>query len=151
MVPSVAFRCYNGKRKLHKEGNVNISEYFQNATGRGVLSTADSEGRIDVAVFSRPHFMEEDTVAWIMLDRLTHKNLQSNPHAAYLFMEAGEKYVGKRLFLTKLREESDPAKIEKVRFRKTYIVPEDQKAEPRFLVYFRVDKVLPLIGAEEKK
>jgi hypothetical protein len=151
MVPSVALRCYNGKRKQHKEGNMNIGEYFQNAKGRGVLATADSEGKVDVAVFSRPHFMEEDTVAWIMLDRLTHKNLQSNPHAAYLFMEAGEKYIGKRLFLTKLKEESDPKVIEKVRFRKTYIVPEDQKAEPRFLVYFRVDKVLPLVGVEEKK
>jgi hypothetical protein len=130
---------------------VNLSDYFQNVKGRGVLATADSAGKVNVAVFSRPHFMDDDTVAWIMLDRLTHRNIQSNPHAAYLFMEEGEKYVGKRLFLTKVREETDPAVIEKVRFRKTYIVPDDQKAEPRFLVYFRVDKILPLIGAEEKK
>jgi hypothetical protein len=130
---------------------VNLNEYFHNAKGRGVLATADSEGRVDVAVYSRPHFMDQDTVAWIMTDRLTHKNLQSNPNAAYLFMEEGEKYIGRRLFLTKTREEADPAVIEKVRFRKTYIVPEDQKAEPRFLVYFRVDKILPLVGTEEKK
>jgi hypothetical protein len=129
---------------------VNLNEYFQNVKGRGVLATADSEGKVDVAVYSRPHFMDEGTVAWIMTDRLTHKNLQSNPHAAYLFMEEGDKYVGRRLFLTKVKEESDPAVIEKVRFRKTYIVPEDQKAKPRFLVYFHVDKILPLIGAAEK-
>jgi hypothetical protein len=135
----------------HKEANVNLSDYFQTSKGRGVLATADSQGNVDVAVYSRPHFMDDETVAWIMLDRLTHRNLQSNPHAAYLFMEEGERYVGRRLFLTKIREVTDPAVIEKVRFRKTYIVPEDQKAEPRFLVYFRVDRILPLVGAEEKK
>jgi hypothetical protein len=153
MVSSLAPRCYNGRRipQTYKEADVNLSEYFQNVKGRGVLATADSAGKVDVAVYSRPHFTDDETIAWIMTDRLTHRNLQSNPHAAYLFMEEGEKYVGKRLFLTKVREETNPAVIGKVRFRKTYIVPEDQKKEPHFLVYFRVDKVLPLVGTEEQK
>jgi hypothetical protein len=37
-----------------------------------------------------------------MADRLTHQNLQSNDRAAYLFMEEGQGYKDKRLFLKKL-------------------------------------------------
>jgi hypothetical protein len=123
-----------------------LSDYFENATGRGVMATSGSDGKVDVAVYSRPHFIEEDTVAYIMTDKLTHNNLQSNPHAAYIFIESGEKYNGWRLYLTKIREETDPEAIEKIRWRKTYIIPEGQKGEKRFLVYFKIDKVLPLIG-----
>ncbi len=129
---------------------MNLSEYFEKTTGRGTLATADSEGNVDVAVYSRPHFIDETTIAYIMTDRLTHKNLQSNPHAAYCFVESpGEKFMGKRLYLTKIKETSDPETIEKIRWRKTYVVPEDQKNQTRFLVYFRIDKVLPLIGDKE--
>jgi hypothetical protein len=128
---------------------MNLNEYFESITGRGILATADSEGNVDVAVYSRPHFIDEKTIAYIMMDRLTHKNLQSNPHAAYLFMESGDKYAGKRLYLTKLREETDPEAINKIRWRKTYAAPEDEKNRQRFLVYFRIDKVLELIGDKE--
>ena len=125
---------------------MNLSEYFESKSGRGVLATADSDGKVDVAVYSRPHFIDEETVAYIMTDRLTHKNLQSNPHAAYLFMESGEGYIGKRLYLTKIKEETDSEVINKIRRRKTYAEPEDEKNTSRFLVYFRIDKVIELIG-----
>jgi hypothetical protein len=120
-----------------------LKEYFASVKGRGILATADGDGKVDAAVYATPHVMDEETVAFIMRDRLTHHNLQSNPHAAYLFMEAGEGYAGKRLFLTKIREEQDSELLHKLR-RRRY---EDEKKEPRFLVFFRIDKVLPLIGA----
>jgi hypothetical protein len=124
---------------------MDLKNYFENTEGIGVLATADAEGRVDAAIYSRPHVMDSDTVAFIMRDRLTHHNLQSNPHAAYLFMEAGEKYVGKRLFLTKIREEQDTELAYRLRRRK---YPED-KHEPLFLAFFRIDKTLPLIGPGE--
>jgi predicted pyridoxine 5'-phosphate oxidase superfamily flavin-nucleotide-binding protein len=125
-----------------------LREYFEGTTGRGVLATADKDGNVDAAVYSRPHFMDDGTIAFIMADRLSHKNLKSNPHAAYLFMEASEKYVGKRLFLTKVREEKDSEVIPKLRRRKGYALLEEDKDKPLFLVYFRIDKALPLIGAK---
>jgi hypothetical protein len=120
-----------------------LKAYFAAVKGRGILATADGEGKVDAAVYATPHFVDDQTVAFIMRDRLTHHNLQSNPHAAYLFMETGEGYAGKRLFLTKIREEQDSELLYKLR-RKKY---EDEKKEPKFLVFFRIDKVLPLIGA----
>jgi hypothetical protein len=131
---------------FYRRTKMNLSEYFENATGRGILATADSQGKVDVAVYSRPHFIDEETVAYIMTERLTHENLQSNPHAAYIFMEAGEKIAGKRLYLTRIKEETDPEVIAKIRWRKSYTAPENQQNEKRYLVYFHIDKILPLIG-----
>jgi hypothetical protein len=122
-----------------------LSEYFESAKGHGVLATADSAGKVDAAIYARPHFMDEETVAFIMTDRLTHQNLQSNPYAAYLFMEAGEKPSGKRLFLTKIKEEKDSELLFAIR-RKSY---GDEDRKGLYLVHFKIDKVLPLIGAGE--
>jgi len=119
-----------------------ISEYFKTAKGRGVMATADSSGKVDVAIYAVPHVIDEGTIAFIMTDKLTHQNLQSNPHAAYLFTEEEEKFKGMRLFLTKVREEKDSEKLEQIR-RKEY--PNLKGKE--FLVYFKVEKVVPLIGA----
>ncbi|MCF8034115.1 MAG: pyridoxamine 5'-phosphate oxidase family protein [Desulfarculaceae bacterium] len=122
-----------------------LEQYFAEAKGMGVLATADGQGKVDAAVYSRPHFMGPDTVAFIMPDRLTHHNLQTNPHAAYLFSEEGSMRKGKRLFLTKLKEETDPELISHLRRK-----PHGREDTPRFAVFFKIDKVLPLIGAGEE-
>jgi hypothetical protein len=121
---------------------MSLGEYFEKTQGLGILATADSEGRVDAAVYARPHFMDDDTVAFIMRDRLTHHNLQSNPHAAFLFKEDGKGYKGKRLFLTKTKEEKNADLIEELRRRKYA----DDKDKDKFLVYFHIDKTLPLTG-----
>ena len=123
-----------------------LSEYFEKKKGRGVIAAADLDGKIGIAVYARPHFIDEKTVAFIMADRLIHKNLESNPHAAYLFMELGERYVGKRLYLTKVKEGKNIELIDQIRRRESCPVDEGYKKGTRFLVYFKVDKVLPLIG-----
>jgi hypothetical protein len=123
-----------------------LKEYFEKTKGIGVMATADKEGKVNAAVYSRPHFLEDDSIAFIMRERLTHHNLQSNPHAAYLFVEDGSGYKGKRLHLTKIREEENSDLIQSLS-RREY---KDEKPGSRFLVAFQVDKVLPLIGAGEE-
>ena len=122
---------------------MNLKEYFENTKGVGILATADGDGKVDAAVYARPHVMEDGTIAIIMRDRLTHHNLQSNSHAAYLFHENGPGYKGKRLFLTKIREETDTDLLDSLR-RRQY---PDRKEEDKFLVFFKVDQELPLIGS----
>jgi hypothetical protein len=126
---------------------MDLSVYFENTKGRGVLATADENGRVNLAIFSRPHVFEDQTIAFIMPHHLTHINLQSKPHAAYLFMEDGQGYQGKRLYLTKIKEEQDTELLRSLR-RRVY-PPGQEKPGPRFLVFFQVDKILPLIGAGE--
>jgi len=119
-----------------------LEEYFDSKKGIGVLSTADSEGKVDAAIYARPHFMEDGSLAIIMRDRLSHHNLQSNPYATYLFKEEGSGYSGKRLFLTRVREEENTELLESLRRRKsTY-----GNGDDRFLVFFKLDKELPLVG-----
>ena len=127
---------------------MDLGQYFKETKGTGILATSDEQGRVDAAVYARPHVMDPETVAFIMPDRLTHHNLQSNDHAAYLFIEEGVGYKGVRLFLTKVREEGDCELLHDIR-RKKYAAECEAKENCCFLVYFKVDKVLPLIGAEE--
>ena len=124
---------------------MDLKEYFENTEGSGILATADGDGKVDAALYGRPHFMDDGTIALIMRDRLTHHNLQSNSHACYMFIEKGPGYKGKRFFLTKVREEQDSELLQSVR-RRQYI---DEKDESKFLVFFDIDKELPLVGAGE--
>ena len=123
---------------------MSISEYFDNTKGTGVLATADSQGKVDAAIYARPHVMEDGSLAFIMRDRLTHANLQSNPHAAFLFIEDGPGFKGKRLFLKKVGEEENAELIEKLS-RRSYKSGKETE-ESRFLVYFELEKEIPLVG-----
>ena len=117
--------------------------YFENKKGLGVLATANSSGKVNAAVYARPHFLEDGTVAFIMRDRLSHRNIQSNPNAAYLFIEKRPGYNGKRLYLVKTGEETDPELIESFSRKERNAPSSDEK---RFLVYFAIDNVRPLVG-----
>ena len=121
---------------------MSLKNYFESNKGVGVLSTADGNGKVYSAIYSRPHLIENGTVAWIMRDRLSHSNLQSNPYASFLFKEDGEGYSGKRLFLTKVGEEQNTERLQSLRRRKSAY----NDGEDRFLVFFKVDKELPLVG-----
>lgn len=127
-----------------------LKEYFQNNDGTGVLSTADRAGAVNAAVFSKPHVLDDGTIAFIMRERLTHHNLQSNPLAAYLFLENGPGYRGVRLHLKKVKEVSDPAVIEPLMNRR--LTPEeDRRKGPKYFVTFTVEKILPLSGSGKAK
>lgn len=125
---------------------MNLKTYFDETKGLGVLSTADGNGRVNAAVYARPHVMEDGSLAFIMRDRLSHSNLTSNPHAAYLLREEGPGYTGIRLHLTKTREESGTELVKDL-CRRCRI--DDKPDAVRYLVVFTVDKQLPLIGTGE--
>lgn len=119
--------------------SVSLGEYFADTNGRGILSTADGDGLVDTAVYARPHVIDEQTIAFIMRDRLSHSNLQSNPHAAYLFMEEGAGgYKGIRLYLTKKSEEQDSERLYSLRRRSHNELNESREQRgPLFLVFFQ--------------
>lgn len=126
-----------------------LKTYFESKRGLGVLSTSDKDGIVDSAIYSRPHVMEDGTLAFIMNDRLSHKNLQSNAHAAYLFREDSDGFQGKRLLLTKVSEEQDTERLAQLK-RRQY-PPGESSSGPKFLVFFKVQKELPLIGPVDEE
>lgn len=124
---------------------MDLAQYFDKAKGVGVLGTADLQGKVDLAIYARPHIIDDQTVAFIMRDHLSHACVTANPHAAYLFVEQGEGYSGLRMYLTRTGEETDPKKIQATRRRSRG--DEDTAHMNIFLVYFRVDEVRPLVGS----
>ena len=125
---------------------MHLKDYFENTRGIGVMSTSDNEGKVDSAIYARPHIMEDGTLAFIMRDRLTHSNLLENPYAVYLFIEASQGYKGLRLFLKKIKEDQDADLIQKMT-RRCLTPEEDAEKGPKFLVYFEIEKILNLIGS----
>jgi hypothetical protein len=123
---------------------MSLAEYFENIKGLGVLATSDAGGNVDIAIYSRPYIIDEHTIAFSMLEKLSYSNIQSNPKAAYMFVEQGEGYNGKRLHLTMIGEEKNPERIKEIKQQHTRIREPDEKV--RHLVYFTVDKIRPLVG-----
>ncbi len=119
-----------------------LKDYFAETDGMGILSTADQKGVVDAALYSKPHFMEDGTLAFIMRDRLTHTNIESNPHATYLFIEDGPGKIGKRLYLTRIRQEKNSDLLFSLK-RRSRPVEDDENL---FLVYFTLNRERPLVG-----
>jgi hypothetical protein len=61
-------------------------------------------------------------------------------------LESGKKFEGKRLYLAKTREEKESEMMEKI-IREAYPeVAGQYQGLSKYLVYFRIDGVLPLLG-----
>jgi hypothetical protein len=125
-----------------------LKEYFNNTRGTGVLATADNEGRTDAAIYSRPHIMDDGSLAFIMRERLSLNNLQSNPYATFLFMEHDAHIKGMRLFMKKTGEDTNEKLISRMT-RRNLTPEEDKAAGPKHIVYFNLEKILSLVGGNE--
>lgn len=123
-----------------------LKEYFSGKAGVGVISTSNNDGEVNSAVYAKPHVTGKDTLAFIMRDKLTRANLQKNTKANYLFIEHEHGFNGVRLYLTMTGEVQDKEAIAELSRRSAAAEGDDSN---RFLVSFRVDKALALIGADE--
>jgi len=123
---------------------MSLTEYFESIKGIGILATSDSDGNVNTAIYSRPYIIDENTVAFSMLERHSYANIRSNPKAAYMFIERGEGYAGKRLYLTMTGEEKDPDRIKAIKQQHERAKDDDGKV--RHLIYFAVDRIRPLVG-----
>ena len=123
---------------------MDLTNYFETTEGTGILATSDSDGNVDIAIYASPHVIDETTVAFIMNERLSYRNITSNPKAAYLFLEDVPGYKGKRLYLTKTKEETDVELINSIRRRKS---DKYKEGDPeKHLVHFVVDKIRAIVG-----
>ncbi|MDF1552048.1 MAG: pyridoxamine 5'-phosphate oxidase family protein [Deferrisomatales bacterium] len=88
------------------------NEHFERNRGTGFMATADKDGEVNIAVYSRRRVMEDGTLEFGMTDRLTHKNLQDSPKAACTFQEHGFQGVG--ICLGKVRGKTNGAVFEEI-------------------------------------
>jgi hypothetical protein len=125
-----------------------LKQYLESRDGKSIFSSANAEGMVISAVYSKPHVFDDGTIAFVMRKRLSYENLKTNPYASYMFIEEGHGYQGIRLLLKKIKEDTDNELIDKMKRRR--LSPERDKARgPKFLIHFRVERILPLIGDGE--
>jgi len=131
---------------------MDLKKYFGSKKGLGVLSTADEKGKVNAAVYSKPHVIDNKHVAFIMADRLTHANTNKNPYASYLFKEDGAAYKGQRLYLKKVSETEDQELIAATcKIEYAGRICEPRYLKKTFLVTFKVESVLPLLGKKTSR
>lgn len=123
---------------------MNMQLYFEKNEGVGILSTADLNGEVNAAVYSKPHFLGNGYLSFIAHDKLTRNNLLSSPKANYLFLERTEGFKGVRIYMEKVEEVQDDRLIESLSKRTKKRT--EESTSPRFLISFRVKKVLNLVG-----
>ena len=121
---------------------MDLKEYFASVKGSGVLSTADNKGVVNAAIYATPYGLDDGLVGFIMKERKTHENILVNPHACFLFIEAG-KMEGKRIYLTKVKEEKNSELLFSLLRHCKH--EECEAKEDYYLVFFKVDKVLELV------
>jgi len=127
---------------------MDLTAYFEKAQGTGILATCDPEVEVDMAVYSKPVIIDSSSLALVMKERLSHRNLQKHLKACYMFIESGQAAKGIRLYLTMERQEKNNSLIEKLRQKQPCMFPKEDDSE-KFLVIFKIDRVRPLVGDEK--
>lgn len=123
---------------------MNLSELFDNP-GLGVMSTSSSDGKVNSAVYARPHVIDGTTVVWGMTDKRTYQNLTRNRHAAYLFKTSSPGFSGVRLALELIRTEEEGELLATIKANTDEIVGPGAGAAVTHAAWFRVTEVRDLI------
>ena len=82
--------------------NAKLMNYFNKQPRLATLSTADKDGKADVAVLGSPKMVDEKTVVLTLRNNRTFANLQENPYAVLAIMEHGKtnpEWKGVRVYL----------------------------------------------------
>lgn len=125
---------------------MDLQTYFEGTKGLAVLSTANGSGDVNSAVYSRPHILEDGNVAFVMNDKRSFKNLQTNPKASFLFVEAGEGYRGVRLYLKMVASTDEKDVVEK--YRRHHSTGKESEYT-KYFVSFEVVESRQLVGDGE--
>jgi hypothetical protein len=129
-------------------GNImSLKSYFENKEGLGVLATSDNEGKVNTAIYARPHLIDEKTLIFTMCNNRSFANLNKTNFASYLFKENGDLYQGKRLLLRKIKETMDNELYENIHRKNKCPYEIEGEHKEKYLVYFEIDEVRPLVGS----
>lgn len=86
-----------------------VKRYAGEAGKTSVISTANRSGETNIAMFGSPALINDETVAVMLGENRTYRNLTENPYAAYLLTlpgKAGMQTEGCRIYL-KVRKVED--------------------------------------------
>jgi hypothetical protein len=109
------------------------------------MSTSTADGRVNSAVYARPHVIDEATLVWGMTDKRTYRNISENPHASFLFKTNSPGFSGVRLTLELIKTEEEGELLETIKANAEAVVGPGAGAAVTHAVWFRVTEVRELI------
>ncbi|AKB50944.1 hypothetical protein MSBRW_1691 [Methanosarcina barkeri str. Wiesmoor] len=125
-----------------------LIDYFNKSPRLGVLSTSNTDGRVDSAVFGSPQMIDEKTVIAATADNRTFANLRKNPYALYTIMEPGDSitdWKGIRVYMI-LKEYGTSGKLlDMIRNEAAKFVGEEGAKMIYASLTFEVYEVRPLV------
>ncbi len=93
----------------------NLLEYFNKMPRLGTLSTANREGKVNVAYFGSARMIDEKTMFMGCGKNRTFAYLQENPYAVFAIMEPGSsapEWRGVRVYLKMVECETSGQKLD---------------------------------------
>ena len=124
-----------------------LMEYFNKQPRLGTLSTANKEGKVNVAYFGSPRMVDEKTVFMGLGNNRTFANLQENPNAVFMIMEPGDSFPewkGVRVYLTMTECQSSGEKLDQIRAVIAEKAGEDAAKMIHAAVTFEIQDIRPL-------
>jgi len=119
-----------------------LADYFENHNGIGVLSTANKDGKVNGALYARPHIQDNKAI-FLAAPNNTLQNLKENIFAHYLFKQEGQGYEGVRLQLQLLKIDQDQDRADKLRRK------HKDKENYAYILEFEIIEAHDLIGREK--
>jgi predicted pyridoxine 5'-phosphate oxidase superfamily flavin-nucleotide-binding protein len=123
-------------------------EYFNRQPRIGTLSTADRDGKVEVAPMGSPRMVDEKTVVMALAENRTLANLRENPHAVYMIMLPGEgifDWKGVRVYMRMRSCETSGEAIDAMRREISKAIGEAAAGMLRASVTFEVEEVRPIV------
>jgi hypothetical protein len=114
----------------------------------GTLSTANTEGEVNVAVFGSPRMIDENTVVMGIGQNRSLRNLERNPKAVFIIMEPGDTVMdwkGARVYLEAIDMETEGDFYDKI---KQNIAKAAGKQAPDMIhaaIRFKITEVRPIV------
>ena len=124
-----------------------LMEYFNKQPRIGTLSTADNNGKVNVAYFGSPRMVDEKTVFMGLGNNHTFANLQQNPNAVFMILEPGEslpEWKGVRVYLKMTDCETAGEKLESLKATIAEKAGENAAKMIHAAVSFEVQSIRPL-------
>ena len=124
-----------------------LMEYFNKQPRLGTLSTANKEGKVDVAYFGSTQMTDENTVVVGLGHNRTYANLRENPHAVFMIMQPGDdpaSWKGVRVYLKVTDIQDSGRKLDEIRARVAKKVGE-MTAQKMIHAYveFKIEEIRP--------
>lgn len=125
-----------------------VMEMFNRRPRIGTLSTADSRGEVNVAVFGSPQMIDENTVVMGIGRNRSFHNLQENPKAVFIVMEPGKtpmEWKGARVYLEAMDIETGGGFFDQVRENISKMAGKAAGDMLHAAIRFRITEVRPIV------